>query len=88
MGVGGQRYASAALPGTYCIGGLVGPRAGLDRCGKYRPTGIRSPDRPAHSDSLYRLRYPGPFYGYSTKKIWHGVWSRATINNVYLHMIL
>ena len=24
------------------------------------PTGIRSPDRPAHSQSLYWLRYPGP----------------------------
>ena len=24
------------------------------------PTGIRSPDRPARSESLYRLRYPGP----------------------------
>ena len=24
------------------------------------PTGILSPDRPARSDSLYRLRYPGP----------------------------
>ena len=23
-------------------------------------TGIRSPDRPARSKSLYRLRYPGP----------------------------
>ena len=23
-------------------------------------TGIRSPDRPARSESLYRLRYPGP----------------------------
>jgi hypothetical protein len=36
----------------------VGPRAGLDRCGKSRPTGIRSPERPACSQSLYRLRYP------------------------------
>ena len=35
----------------------MGPRAGLDRCGKSRPTGIRSPDRPARSQSLYRLRY-------------------------------
>ena len=26
--------------------------------GKSRPTGIRSPDRPAHSQSLYRLNYP------------------------------
>ena len=24
------------------------------------PTGIRSPDRPARNESLYRLRYPGP----------------------------
>ena len=26
--------------------------------GKSRPTGIRSPDRPARSQSLYRLNYP------------------------------
>ena len=44
-------------PGTHCIGGWVGPRAGLDGCGKSRPTGIRSPDRPGHSESLYRPRY-------------------------------
>ena len=41
-GVGGQRHAPAALPpgrrpGTHCIGGWVGPRAGLDGCGKSRP---------------------------------------------------
>jgi hypothetical protein len=46
-------------PGTHCTGGWVGPGAGLDRCGKSRPTGIRSPDLPACSESLYRLRYPG-----------------------------
>ena len=64
MAVGGQRYDPAALPpgrrpGTPCIGGWVGPRASLDGRGKSRPTGIRSPDRPACSAS-YRLRYPGP----------------------------
>jgi hypothetical protein len=37
----------------------VGPGAGLDRCGKSRPTGVRSPDLPVRSESLYRLRYPG-----------------------------
>jgi hypothetical protein len=37
----------------------VGPRAGLDRCGKSRPTGIRSPDLPTRSESLYRLSYRG-----------------------------
>jgi hypothetical protein len=39
-GVGGQCYAAAAaLPpgkrhGIHCIGGWMGPRAGLDGCGK------------------------------------------------------
>ena len=32
---------------------------GLDGCGKSRRTGTRFPDRPAHSESLYRLSYPG-----------------------------
>jgi hypothetical protein len=62
-GVRGQRQAPAALhprerPGTHCTGGWFGPRAGLDRCGKSRLTWIRSPDRPARSQSLYRLSYP------------------------------
>jgi len=47
-------------PGTHCIGGWVVPRAGLDGCGKCRLSAIRSPDRPARSESLYRLSYPGP----------------------------
>ena len=59
----GQRHAPAApypreRPGTHCTGGWVGLRAGLDRCGKSCPTRIRSPDRPARRQSLYRLRYP------------------------------
>jgi hypothetical protein len=40
----------------------VGPRAGLDGYGKSPPsTGIRFPDRPARSESLYRLSYTGPY---------------------------
>jgi hypothetical protein len=35
----------------------VGPRRGLDCCGRNAPTGIRSPEPPACSKSLYRLRY-------------------------------
>ena len=59
----GQRHDPAALyprekAGTHCTGGLLGPTAGLDKCGKSRPTGIRSSDRPARSQLLYRLRYP------------------------------
>jgi hypothetical protein len=38
----------------------VGPRAGVDVCKKFRPHRdlfSRSPDRPARSQSLYRLIY-------------------------------
>ena len=50
MEVGGQRHASAVLPpgkrpDTHCTGGSVGPRVGLDGCGKSR----------LHRDSV-----PGP----------------------------
>jgi hypothetical protein len=41
MGEGNQRHAlpfySREKPGTLCIVGWVGPRAGLDGCGKFRP---------------------------------------------------
>ena len=66
MGVGGQHHAPAALPPvkTRCpivqeAGWAPGPVwTGAENLA---PTGIRSPDRPAHSESLYRLSYPGPF---------------------------
>jgi len=60
MGEGGQRHAPAALlsgkrTGTRCIGSWVAPR-GMENLAS---TGIRPPDRPARSESLYRLRCPG-----------------------------
>ena len=64
-GVGGQHHAPAALPPGKTwyplYRRLGGPfRAGLDGCGKSRPaSGIRSPDRPGRSESLYRLSYRG-----------------------------
>jgi hypothetical protein len=66
MGVGGQRHAPAALPATNCTGGWVGPRAGLDGCGKSRPhrDSIPGPSSrytdyviPAHSDVLYIILF-------------------------------
>jgi len=45
-------------PVTHCIGGWVGLRAGLAGAENISPAGIRFPDRPACSESLYRLRYP------------------------------
>jgi len=57
MEVGGQCHAQAALPrerpGIYCIGGRVGPRAGLDRCGKSRPPPAFDP----HTIQLVASRY-------------------------------
>ena len=45
---------------------LIAQEAGLDPgpvwtgAENLAPTGIRSPDRPVRSQSLYRLSYPGP----------------------------
>jgi hypothetical protein len=66
MVVGGQHHAPAALPprkspGTTSIEGLGGPQGRSGRVWKTSPhNGIRSPDRPARSESLYRLSYRGP----------------------------
>jgi hypothetical protein len=51
-------------PGTYCIGGWVGPRAGMDDVekGKFLTLPgleIQPLGRPARNQSLYRIRYPG-----------------------------
>ena len=55
-----QACNGTILSFTNCTGGWVGPRAGLKVCGKSRPTGIRSPDLPALSKSLYRPSYRRP----------------------------
>ena len=65
MGLGGQRDAPAVIaPGKSqypLYRWLGGPQSWSGRVRKLSPhTGIRSPDRPACSESLYRLNYPGP----------------------------
>jgi hypothetical protein len=59
--------------GTHWIGGCVGPRAGLHAAGKILdPTGTRTPvplGRPAHSQSLYRLRYRNSYKNLVRMKI-------------------
>jgi hypothetical protein len=46
-------------PGTYCIGGWVGPRIGLDGCGKSRapfpPTGTFNNNN-NNNNNIYLLR--------------------------------
>jgi hypothetical protein len=46
--------------GTHFIEGCVGPGPVWTGTENFFPTGIRSPDRPALSQSVYRLSYPGP----------------------------
>jgi hypothetical protein len=47
----------------------VGPRVGLDRCGKSRPTGIRSPAPAARSQSLNRLSYRARYSVFNVPKL-------------------
>jgi hypothetical protein len=71
--VGGVWSASRPgrfILGTHCIGSWVGPRAGLDDVEKRKfltLPGLKRLllGRPARSQSLYRLRYPG----YPTPKV-------------------
>jgi hypothetical protein len=65
MGVGGQRHAPAALPPVMTqyplYRRLSRPQGRSGRVLKISPPpGFRSPDRPASSESLYRLSYRGP----------------------------
>jgi hypothetical protein len=58
-GVGGQRHSPAALsPAIVQPAGWV-PVLVWTVAENLAPTGIRSPNRPGRSESLYRLRYPG-----------------------------
>jgi len=65
-GGGDQRHTLVALPMGKAsryqfyrrVGELQGRYGGVRKTSL--PTGIRSPDRPARSDSLYRLSCPGP----------------------------
>jgi len=63
MGVCGQRHAPAALPRE--------TELRVDGCGKSRPTGIQSSERPVHSESLYRLNNPGPQFASSNSKMFN-----------------
>jgi len=50
-----------------------------DRCGKSRSTGIRSPDRPARNQSLYRLSHPAYIIICRLIKYFKG-WHSANLN--------
>jgi hypothetical protein len=55
-------------PSTHWIRVLVGPKAGMGEADKRHLLNLpgfelRTLGRPAHSHSLYRLRYPGSYEG-------------------------
>jgi len=52
-----QLYPLRKVPGTHCIGGWVGPSAGLDGCGKSAPR--LDPQTVLPVESMYRLSYRG-----------------------------
>jgi hypothetical protein len=61
MGVDGKCHAPPDIPpgkrpSSYCTGGWVGHRTVLEACGITRPHRDSTPNRPDHSESLYRLR--------------------------------
>ena len=64
---------SLETPSTHCTGGCDGeggwPGPVWTSAESLAPTGIRFPDRPARSELLYRLSYPGPWGPYCTKQI-------------------
>ena len=64
MGVGAQRHAAAGFtPGEDLVPilqeALWAPGSVWTDAENLTPTGIRSPDLPARSESPYRLSYPG-----------------------------
>ena len=65
MRVGGERHAPAALPVPIVQEAGWAPGPVWTGAENLASTGTRSPDRPARSESLYRLSYPGPPYIYT-----------------------
>jgi len=56
------RFTPRKLSGIHCIGDWLGPKPVLAGAENLASIGIRSPDRPALSESYLPL-YPGPQYG-------------------------
>ena len=83
MRVGGQHHAPAAFthgerPGTHCTGWASEPLwIGAENLAH---TGIRPPDLPARSESLYRLRYPSSLEQEYNDKFQHLGFFYVTIN--------
>jgi hypothetical protein len=72
----GQRHAPAAFyprerPGTHLQEAVWVPGSVWTGAENLDPTGIRSPDRPAPSQSLYSLSYPAHSFQNKFEKLVH-----------------
>jgi hypothetical protein len=93
MRLGYQRQAPAALrPGKTrhtLFRRLGGPRGRSGRMRKIsHPNGIRSPDRPARSESLYRTSYPGPHKQTPSSDVAPPLTSRKFARPRIVHVVL
>jgi hypothetical protein len=80
--MGAQCHAPTALPpgkSSYPLYmRLGGPQGRSGRVRKISPTGIRSPERPARSESLYRLSYRSPQSGRVSLRLKRdGTWTES-----------
>ena len=87
MGVGRQSHALAALPPEKTryplyrrLGGPQGRSGWLRKISP--PTGIRFPDRPVRSESLYRLSYPCPTTPAADETDFVWVWQKDGVPQV------
>ena len=62
------RFTPRERPGAHCTGGWVGPRAGLERCGKSRPHGDSIPEPSSPQPVALPTTLPGPLGEYSQEK--------------------
>ena len=80
MGMCGQHHAPAALPpgkrpGTRCVGCWVGPRTGLDECGKSRPQRDSIPGPSSPWRVAIQTEQSRPFAWVIWRIIWlHIIW--------------
>jgi hypothetical protein len=79
-------YPRERAPGIHCIGGWVDPRAGLNYMENWKfltllRLELRPLCRPARSQSLYRLRYPGSLILTLTKSFFQWLFQPIRFRN-------
>ena len=90
-GDGWSKLYPRERPSPHCTGGWVGSEPVWTSAEILAPTGIRSTHRPARSESLYRLHYPGlPYpevlwlnWGYTNQDFKLNLYSHHALGIIY-----